>query len=63
MACGVPISTGMLDIYAGQLPGNFYLYHRVMVPEEWLEDYDRYCQKMVLRWDERDKILKARDGK
>ena len=50
--------TGMLDIYAGQLPGNFYLYHRVMVPEEWLEDYDRYCQKMVLRWDERDKILR-----
>ncbi len=33
------------NIRRGVLPEQFLLMVRVMVPEQWLEDYDRYCQE------------------
>ena len=36
--------SGGKSILAGVEPERFFLMFRVMVPEKWLEDYDRYCR-------------------
>lgn len=46
--------SGGKNIVAGVEPERWFLMLRVMVPEQWLEDYDRYCQA----WTEKEQAEK-----
>lgn len=38
--------TGMRNILAGTIPQHIFLRYRVMIPENWLSDYDAYERKL-----------------
>ena len=46
--------TGIRDVYWGVHPEHYYLAFRVMVPEQWLEDYDRSCRKWLEKLQKED---------
>lgn len=50
--------TGALDIYAARSPRSIYLRHRIMIPEKYLEDYDRYVEGQISPWDERERAFR-----
>lgn len=50
--------TGVLDVYTGKSPRSIYLRHRVMIPEKWQEDHDRYCRRQQLLWDEKERAFR-----
>lgn len=50
--------TGALDIYAARSPRSIYLRHRVMIPEKYLGDYERYVEGQVSPWDEREQAFR-----
>ena len=49
---------GALDIYAARSPRSVFLRHRVMIPEKYLGDYDRYVEGHLSPWDKRERAFR-----
>lgn len=45
--------TAIKNIQRGTPPEQFFLMLRVMIPEQWLADYDKHCQKWTQRLQEK----------